>query len=147
MRVSKTTKVLLLVQLVLLICICCMPSKSRLSSVTGLWGPYIVLNRVRDFFLIPVSFGTAVCLLGSACPFFRKQRFTTKLRDALLGICAIMTVCGIYCTVRIVRMEEIVFLPTQWWLFLMNHPVVLSLWWIADGILALLAGAGRKKPL
>lgn len=147
MRVPKITKVLLLVQLVLLICICCMPSKSRLSSVTGLWGPYIVLNRVRDFFLIPVSFGTAVCLLGSACPFFRKRRFTTKLRDALLGICAIMTVCGIYCTVRLIRMEEIVFLPTQWWLFLLNHPVVLSLWWIADGILALLAGTGRKKPL
>ena len=147
MRVSKTTKVLLLVQLVLLICICCMPSKSRLSSLPGLWGPYIVLNRVRDFFLIPVSFGTAVCLLGSACPFFRKRRFTTKLRDALLGICAIMTVCGIYCTVRIIRMEEILFLPTQWWLFLLNHPVVLSLWWIADGILALLAGTGRKKPL
>lgn len=147
MRVSKTTKVLLLVQLVLLICICCMPSKSRLSSVTGLWGPYIVLNRVRDFFLIPVSFGTAVCLLGSACPFSRKQRFTTKLRDALLVICAVMTVCGIYCTVRLIRMEEILFLPTQWWLFLLNHPVVLSLWWIADGFLALLAGTGRKKPL
>lgn len=147
MRVSKITKVLLLVQLVLLICICCMPSKSRLSSVTGLWGPYIILNRVRDFFLIPVSFGTAVCLLGSACPFFRKQRFTTKLRDALLVICAIMTVCGIYCTVRIIRMEGILLLQIQWWLFLMNHPVVLSLWWIADGILALLAGTGRKKPL
>lgn len=147
MRVSKITKVLLLVQLVLLICICCMPSKSGLSSVTGLWGPYIILNRVRDFFLIPVSFGTAVCLLGSACPFFRKQKFTAKLQNALLVICAIMTVCGIYCTVRIVRMEEILLLQIQWWLFLMNHPVVLSLWWIADGILALLAGAGRKKPL
>ena len=147
MRVSKITKVLLLVQLVLLICICCMPSKSRLSSVTGLWGPYIVLNRVRDFFLIPVSFGTAVCLLGSACLLFKKQRFTAKLQNAILVICAIMTVCGIYCTVRIVRMEEILFLPTQWWLFLLNHSFVLSLWWIADGILALLAGAGRKKPL
>lgn len=147
MRVSKITKVLLLVQLVLLICICCMPSKSRLSSVTGLWGPYIILNRVRDFFLIPVSFGTAVCLLGSACPFFKKQRFTAKLQNALLVICAVMTVCGIYCTVRIIRMEEILLLQIQWWLFLMNHPVVLSLWWIADGILALLAGAGRKKPL
>lgn len=138
MRLPKITKVLLIVQLVLLVCICCMPSKNQLDSITGLWGRRIVLNRVRDFCFIPVSFGTAVCLLGSACPLFKKMKFTAKFRRILLLICAIMTICGIYWTARIVRMERIIFMPTQWWLFFLNNPFVFSLWWTVDGILALL---------
>ena len=144
MRLSKITKVLLIVQLALLICIFSTPSKSQLSSITGLWGQHIVLNRVRDFCLIPVSFGTAVCLLGSACPLFTNVKRTTTLQCILLAICAIMTICGIYWTVRIVRMERILFLPTQWWLFLLKNPFVFCLWWIVDGILVLLARPSYK---
>lgn len=145
MRLSRFTKVLLILQLLLAIGICCTPSKGQLQSITGLWGPYILLNRVRDFGLIPLSFGTAVCLVGSVCTRFWKLEFLAKLWKALYVVCAVMAALGIYWTVGTVCMIQLPLMPNRIWLYFLKHSNILSLWWIAAAILFLCA-YWKKTP-
>lgn len=137
MKLSKRAKALLILQLLLAIGICCTPSKSQLQSITGLWGSYILLNRLREFVLIPLSFGTAVCLVGALCSSLRKGALPAKLRKVLLVVCALMAALGIYCTVGAVFMAQLPPVPNRVWAYLLKRSSAFSLWWTAAAVLYL----------
>lgn len=135
MKLSRFTKVMLLIQLLLLGLIFLTPSKDRLQSL----GAYILCSRIRDFVWIPLSLGTAVLLLGSVFTMFgTKLVFPGKPRPLWLAACILAVVVGIYVTVGAVLMTTLKPLPTPLWHYLMKHSYVLSLWWVAAGIFFLL---------
>ncbi len=135
MKLSKTTKILLVVQLLLFIFICCTPSKKQLTSTVGLWGPYILWNRIRDFAAIPISIANFVLLLCSVLSVWSKRKicFSARFRRPLLVLCAFMALTGLYWTIGVIRMDQFPLMPTPVWTYLLHHPYVFSLWWAAAG--------------
>lgn len=146
MKLSKTTKILLVVQLLLFIFICCTPSKKQLASTVGLWGPYILWNRIRDFAAIPISIANFVLLLCSVLSVWSKRKFcfSARFRRPLLVLCAFMAMTCLYWTIGVIRMEQFPLMPAPVWTYLLHHPYVFSLWWAAAGVFCFLCK--RKTP-
>ena len=147
MKFRKRTKILLIVQLLLLLFICCTPSKKQIAVSTGLWGPQILWNRIRDFGAVPASFGNLVLLAASAFTALKPQKTCpfVKSGPVFLVICSVMTVIGTSWTGGVVRLEQFPLMPFSFWIYLLNHACVFSLWWTAAGMAALPMLCGRKN--
>lgn len=143
MKLSKRAKALLAVQLLLLVFICCTPSKKELASITGPWRQHILWNRIRDFAAIPISLGNMAVLLCS-CVSNQEKSFSLKSQSTLSVICVIMTVIGIYWTIGVIRMTQFPLMPAHIFTYLLNRPFIFSLWWTVTGIFFFLLSHSKR---
>ena len=142
MKLPRFAKMLIAIELLLIVFIRLAPTQEAISAGGGLWGPKILLSRIRDFWAVPVSCGLLTVLAGTfflsgiqkreprvqkgrVCPFF-------------LGFAA-MAVVGIYWTVSTIRLVRAPLIPERPWLYLVTRRGWFCLWWAAAGCLLLCA--------
>lgn len=142
MKLPRFAKMLIAVELLLIVFICLAPTQEAISAGGGLWGPKILLNRIRDFGAVPVSCGLLTVLAGT---FFLSgiQKREPGLQKGRvcpfsLGFSA-MAVVGIYWTVSTVRLVRAPLIPERPWLYLVTRQGWFCLWWAAAAILLLCA--------
>lgn len=140
MKLSHFTKTVVFIQLLLGLFILFAPTRTDINTASGLVGSVIILNRIRDYAAIPLSFGMVTLLIGSLYfTGFKKWIIQPPKNVRIFLFCCflLMATVGAYWTLGFIRMEVYTPMSVRMGYYLMEHRQWIDLWWVLTGIFLL----------